>query len=106
MGIKGRVGARGFTLEHGYQAAKEAGLVMLATLKNDLGSLRRVKRLVKHTGYVNIDPRFKGPETAKVVSGFSDLMIQVFGQEMGKGARTSIGAAPPGNFPVEVDAIF
>jgi enamine deaminase RidA (YjgF/YER057c/UK114 family) len=77
---------------------------MLATLRNSLGSLDRVTRLIKVLGMVNSAPDFLNHP--QVINGFSDLMVEVFG-DSGKGARSAVGMGPlPGNIAVEVEAIF
>src|SRR5262249_5468622 len=73
--LRGKVG-RDLTVEQGYQAARAAGLVMLAKIRAELGSLNRVKRLVKVLGMVNAADGFA--DTPKVINGFSDLMVEVF----------------------------
>jgi hypothetical protein len=72
--IIGKVGAE-LTTEQGYQAARLVGLIMLANVRQQLGSLDRVKRVVRVLGMVNATPDFK--DQAKVVDGFSDLMVEV-----------------------------
>ena len=70
-----------------------------------LGSLDRVKRVVKVLGMVNSPDGFG--DQPKVINGFSDLLVEVFGEPIGKHARSAVGmAALPGNAPVEVEAIF
>lgn len=102
--IKGRVGAD-LDLAGGKAAARQVGLAMLATLRSELGSLDRVKRLVKTLGMVNSAPDFY--EHPKVINGFSELMAEVFGNENGIGARSAVGMGPlPGNIAVEIEAIF
>jgi enamine deaminase RidA (YjgF/YER057c/UK114 family) len=77
---------------------------MLATLQAQLGTLDRVVRLIKTLGMVNSAPDFLNHP--QVINGFSDLMVEVFG-ESGKGARSAVGMGPlPGNIAVEVEAIF
>ncbi len=100
---KGKVG-RDLTVEQGYQAARQAGLITLARARAVLGSLDRVKRVVKVLGMVNSADGFG--EQPKVINGFSDLMVEVFGEAIGKHARSAVGmAALPGNAPVEVEMI-
>ncbi len=102
--IVGRVGSD-LNLEQGKAAARQVGLAILATLRNELGSLNRVKRLIKTLGMVNSAPDFL--EHPKVINGFSELMAEVFGVENGIGARSAVGMGPlPGNIAVEVEAIF
>jgi enamine deaminase RidA (YjgF/YER057c/UK114 family) len=99
----GKVGKE-LTVEQGYQAARHAGLLLLANVRAELGTLDRVKRVVKVLGMVNSADGF-GDQPA-VINGFSDLMVEVFG-EAGKHARSAVGmAALPGNAPVEVEAIL
>lgn len=101
--ITGRVGAD-LTEAQGKEAARAVGLAVLASLKNHLGSLDRVVRLVKTLGMVNAAPDFQNHPS--VINGFSDLMVEVFG-EPGKGARSAVGMGSlPGNIAVEVEAIF
>jgi enamine deaminase RidA (YjgF/YER057c/UK114 family) len=88
----------------GQAAARQTGLAILATVRSHLGSLDKVQRLVKVLGMVNSTPEFA--EHPKVINGFSDLMVQVFG-ESGKGARSAVGMGSlPGSIAVEVEAIF
>jgi enamine deaminase RidA (YjgF/YER057c/UK114 family) len=101
--ILGRVGAD-LTLEQGAQAARQVGLAMLATVRKQLGTLDRIKRLVKVLGLVQCTPDFT--DQPKVMNGFSDLMAVVFG-ESGKAARSAVGtSALPNGMAVEVEAIF
>ena len=101
---KGKVGKE-LTVEQGYEAARQAGLIMLSKVRAALGSLDRVKRAVKVLGMVNSADGFG--DQPKVVNGFSDLMVEVFGEPTGKHARSAVGmAALPGNAPVEVEMIL
>jgi len=102
--LPGRVG-QDFTLEQGRDAARQVGLSILSTVQNKLGTLDRVARLVKVLGMVNCTPEFS--QQPQVINGFSELMIQVFGEDAGKAARSAVGvAALPANVPVEIEAIF
>jgi enamine deaminase RidA (YjgF/YER057c/UK114 family) len=102
--VTGRVGAD-LDLKAGQAAARLAGLAILATLRDALGSLDRVKRIVKTFGLVNCTPEFH--QQPSVLNGFSELMAEVFGHDAGVGARSAVGAAAlPGNMAVEVEAIF
>jgi enamine deaminase RidA (YjgF/YER057c/UK114 family) len=102
--VTGRVGAD-LDSEAGKAAARYTGLAMLATLRNALGSLDRVKRIIKTFGLVNCTPEFSGQPA--VINGFSELMAEVFGADAGVGARSAVGATSlPGNMAVEVEAIF
>jgi enamine deaminase RidA (YjgF/YER057c/UK114 family) len=101
--IVGRVGYD-LDLEEGYEAARQVGLAILATLRAQLGSLDKVGRLVKALGLVRCTDDFN--DQPKVVNGFSDLMVEVFGPP-GKGARSAIGTnSLPGGIAVEIEAIF
>ena len=100
----GKVG-RDLTVEQGYQAARHAGLLFLANVRAELGTLDRVRRVVKVLGMVNSADGFA--DQPAVINGFSDLMVEVFGESTGKHARSAVGlAALPGNAPVEVEAIL
>jgi enamine deaminase RidA (YjgF/YER057c/UK114 family) len=102
--ITGRVG-QDMTLEQGKEAARQVGLAILATLKDNLGSLDRVKRLVKTFGMVNCTDDFL--DQPKVINGFSELMRDVFGEDAGVGARSAVGHnSLPGNITVEIECIF
>jgi enamine deaminase RidA (YjgF/YER057c/UK114 family) len=102
--ICGRVGDD-MSLEEGKAAARQVGLAMLATLKSELGSLDRVKRVVKLLGMVNSTPGFG--EHPKVINGCSELFGQVWGEENGIGARSAVGMGSlPGNIAVEIEGIF
>ena len=102
--ITGVVG-RDLDLEGGKLAARQVGLAILATLRAQLGSLDRVKRLVKVLGMVNTAPDFY--EHPKVINGCSELFAEIWGAENGIGARSAVGMGPlPGNIAVEIEAIF
>jgi enamine deaminase RidA (YjgF/YER057c/UK114 family) len=98
----GKVG-KDLTVQQGNAAARAAGIIMLSKIRGALGSLDRVKRVVKVLGMVNSAEGFA--DQPLVVNGFSDLMVEVFG-EAGKHARSAVGMAGlPGNAPVEVEMI-
>jgi enamine deaminase RidA (YjgF/YER057c/UK114 family) len=100
----GKVG-RDLGVEQGYQAAREVGLNLLATTRAALGSLDRVKRVVKVLGMVNSAEGFG--DQPKVINGFSDLMVEVFGEEIGKHARSAVGMAGlPIGIPVEIEMVL
>ncbi|MGY8771247.1 MAG: RidA family protein [Pirellulales bacterium] len=102
--LSGKVGSD-VDQQAGYDAARQTGLAMLATLQASLGSLNRVKRIVKAYGMVNCTADFANQP--QVINGFSDLMAEVFGEENGIGARSAVGHnALPGNITVEIEAIF
>lgn len=91
-------------IEEAVAAARLVGLGMLATLRSELGSLDRVERLVKVLGMVRAVPDFQ--EHPRVIDGFSDLMVEIFG-EAGRGARSAVGKVSlPTLIPVEIEAIF
>ena len=100
----GKVG-KDLTLEQGKDSARAVGLNVLATVKATLGSLDKVKRLVKTLGLVNCPADFK--DQPLVINGFSELMADVFGDDAGVGARSAVGTnALPGDIPVEIECIF
>ncbi len=100
---KGKVGIE-FTKEQAYQFARETGLILLAVMKQELGTLRRVKRVVKVLGMVNATTDFE--DHPFVINGCSDLFIEVFG-ERGRHARSSVGMGSlPSGIPVEIEAII
>lgn len=102
--LTGRVGAD-LDLEAGKAAARQTGLALLATLKNELGSLDRVKRVVKLLGMVNSTPEFT--DHPKVINGCSELFAQIWGEDCGIGARSAVGMGSlPGNIAVEIEGIF
>ncbi len=101
--ITGVVG-KDLTLEEGYAAARQVGLTMLSTIKDQMGGFNDIGRMVKVLGMVNSAPDFK--DHPKVINGFSDLMAEVFGEERGIGARSAVGMILPGHIAVEVEAIF
>ena len=102
--ITGRVGA-GLELDAGKSAARQTGLAILATLRSELGSLDRVKRVIKVLGMVNCTPDFR--DHPAVINGCSELFADVFGKENGIGSRSAVGMGSlPGNIPVEIEAIF
>jgi enamine deaminase RidA (YjgF/YER057c/UK114 family) len=93
------------TLEQGREAARQTGLAILSTLRNTLGSLDKVKRLVKSFGMVRCTDEFK--DQPKVINGYSELMRDVFGEDAGVGARSAVGHnALPNGMAVEIEAIF
>ena len=100
--MQGVVG-RDLTLEEGYQAARLTALSILASLKRELGELDRVTAWLRAVGYVQTAPGFN--ENAKVLNGFSDLIVELWG-DAGSHARSAPGQGPsPGNVPIIVDAI-
>lgn len=101
--ITGRVGAD-LDQQAGYLAARQVGLAILASLKANLGSLDRVKRVVKSLGMVNATPEFE--KHPAVINGYSELLAEVFGPDHGVGARSAVGMGSlPGNIAVEIETI-
>ena len=102
--ITGKVG-KDLSTEQAYQVAREVGLILLATTRAHLGSLDRVKRIVKVLGMVASAAGFG--DQPKVINGFSDLMVEVFGEPIGKHARSAVGMAElPWSIPVEIEMIL
>jgi enamine deaminase RidA (YjgF/YER057c/UK114 family) len=100
---RGKVG-RDLSIEDGYKVAREVGINLLGTAKALLGSLDKVKRVVKVLGMVNSVEGFG--DQPKVINGFSDLMVEVFG-ENGRHARSAVGMAElPSGIPVEIEMIL
>lgn len=100
--VTGKVGVD-LSVEEGYEAARLVGIQLLASIKRELGSLDKVKRCVKVLGMVNAAPDFGGQPS--VINGFSDLMVEVFG-ENGKHARSAVGMGSlPNNIAVEIELI-
>jgi enamine deaminase RidA (YjgF/YER057c/UK114 family) len=100
--ITGKVGSD-LTVEEGYEAARLTGINLLAALKEEVGDLDKMVRIVKVLGMVNGTPDFT--DHPKVINGFSDLMVEVFG-EKGKHARAAVGMGSlPGNIAVEIEII-
>lgn len=99
----GQVGAD-VSVETGYEAARSTALNLLASCKEALGDLDRVKRVVKVLGMVNSAPGFG--DQPKVINGFSDLMVELYG-DAGRHARSAVGMAGlPGGIPVEIEMIL
>jgi enamine deaminase RidA (YjgF/YER057c/UK114 family) len=100
---RGKLGVE-YTTEQGYQYARQAGIEVLAVVKSALGSLDKVKRVVKIQGFINAAPQFD--QHHKVLDGCSDLMIEVF-CERGIHARSVLGASSlRDNLPIVIDSIF
>jgi hypothetical protein len=98
--VEGTVGGD-LTLDEGYRAARLTGLSILASLKDTLGDLDRVARWLRAVGYVHAAPGFH--DNAKVVNGFSDLIVELWG-DAGRHARSAPGQGPsPLNVPIIVD---
>ena len=100
--ITGKLG-KDLTIAQGYEAARLTALMQIAVLKKELGDLSKVKRIVKVLGMVNCEPNFI--DHPKVINGFSDLMVEIFG-EKGRHARSAVGMnSLPFNTAVEVEMI-
>jgi enamine deaminase RidA (YjgF/YER057c/UK114 family) len=100
--IYGKVGAD-LSVEQGYQAARDTGMEIIAVLKAATGDLSRIKQFVKVLGMVNATPEFTAQPA--VINGFSDLMVEIFG-EKGKHARSAVGVGSlPNNMAVEIEVI-
>jgi enamine deaminase RidA (YjgF/YER057c/UK114 family) len=102
--IIGRVG-RDLTIDEGKQAAQQVGLAILATLKKNLGSLNKIKRVIKVLGMVNCVAEFE--RHPFVINGCSELFARVWGDDNGVGVRSAVGMGSlPDNIPVEIEPIF
>lgn len=102
--IIGRVG-KDLTQDEGKLAARQVGLAILATLKQNLGSLNKIKRVIKVLGMVNCTPDFE--KHPYVINGCSELFAKVWGDENGIGVRSAVGMGSlPDNIPVEIEAVF
>lgn len=101
--VQGKVGSD-VTVEQAQEGARATALSILASLKDELGDLDRVQRWVKALGLVNCAPGFN--ETFTVVNGFTDLIVELWGPDAGRHARSAIGVAElPFDVPVEIEAI-
>lgn len=102
--ITGRIG-QDLTPEEGKLAARQVGLAIIATLKSNLGSLNKVKRVIKVLGMVNCTPDFE--KHPYIINGCSELFAAVWGEENGIGVRSAVGMGSlPDNIPVEIEALF
>jgi enamine deaminase RidA (YjgF/YER057c/UK114 family) len=102
--IIGRVGDT-MNEDEGKLAAQQVGLAILATLKQNLGSFNKIKRVIKVFGMVNCNAGFE--KHPYVVNGCSELFAKVWGNDNGVGVRSAVGMGSlPGNIPVEIEAVF
>ena len=102
--IIGRIGVD-LDIDQGKLAARQVGLAMLATIKAHIGSLNKVKRVIKVLGMVNCTPDFE--RHPFVINGCSELFASVWGEENGIGVRSAVGMGSlPDNIPVEIEALF
>lgn len=102
--IIGRIGTE-LDIEAGKLAARQVGLTMLSTIVTNLGSLDKIKRVIKVLGMVNCTPDFG--RHPYVINGCSELFARIWGEENGIGVRSAVGMGSlPDNIPVEVEALF
>lgn len=102
--LVGKVGQE-LDVKQAQAAARNIGVKVLSVVRAEVGSLDKVVRLVKTLGMVNATPDFK--QQPQVINGFSDLMVEIFGDQAGKGTRSAVGMGSlPGGIPVEIEAIF
>ena len=102
--IIGRIGET-MTAEDGKLAARQVGLAILSTIKTNLGSLDKVKRVIKVLGMVNCTPDFE--KHPFIINGCSELFAKVWGEDNGIGVRSAVGMGSlPDNIPVEIEALF
>jgi enamine deaminase RidA (YjgF/YER057c/UK114 family) len=102
--IMGRIG-KDMSQEEGKLAAQQVGLAILATIKKHLGSLDKIKRVIKVLGMVNCVPEFE--KHPYIINGCSELFAKVWGEENGIGVRSAVGfGSLPDNIPVEIEAMF
>lgn len=102
--IKGRIG-KDMDMDEGKLAARQVGLAILATIKANIGSLDKIKRVIKVLGMVNCIPEFE--KHPYIINGCSELFAKVWGEENGIGVRSAVGMGSlPDNIPVEIEALF
>ena len=100
--VVGKVGSE-VTIEQGYQAARQAALSILSSLKRELGTLNNITAWLRVFGMINAAPGFV--QTPSVINGFSDLILEIFGSEVGDHCRSAVGMAElPFGAPVEIEA--
>lgn len=101
--VTGKVGGDALSVKEGQEAARLTGISLLSTLKQEVGDLNRVERVVKVTGMVNAQSDFT--QHSQVVNGFSDLMVEVF-EDRGRHARAAVGMGSlPSNIPIEIEMV-
>jgi enamine deaminase RidA (YjgF/YER057c/UK114 family) len=102
--IRGRIGET-MSMDEGKLAARQVGLAILSTLKTNLGSLDKIKRVIKVLGMVNCTSDFE--QHPFIINGCSELFAAVWGNEHGIGVRSAVGMGSlPGNIPVEIEVLF
>jgi len=100
--VIGKVGKE-VTVEQGYESARQTGLAILSTLKREFGTLNNISSWLRVFGMINVAPGFV--QTPSVINGFSDLILDVFGKEIGDHSRSAVGMAElPFGAPVEIEA--
>jgi enamine deaminase RidA (YjgF/YER057c/UK114 family) len=100
--VIGKVGEE-VTVEQGYESARQTGLAILSTLKREFGTLNNISSWLRVFGMINVAPGFV--QTPSVINGFSDLILDVFGKEIGDHSRSAVGMAElPFGAPVEIEA--
>ena len=102
--IIGRIGDT-IDLESGKLAARQVGLSILATILANIGSLNKIKRVIKVLGMVNCVPAFE--KHPYIINGCSELFASIWGEDNGVGVRSAVGfGSLPDNIPVEIEAMF
>jgi len=102
--MTGRIG-KDIDMEQGKLVARQVGLTILSTIRSGIGSLDKVKRVIKVLGMVNCVPEFE--KHPYVINGCSELLAQIWGDENGIGVRSAVGMGSlPGNISVEIEALF
>ena len=102
--ITGKLG-KDLNEDQGKHAARQCGLAMITALKDYLGDLSKIKRVIKLLGMVNATPEYE--KHPIVINGCSELFVQIWGEDNGKGVRSAVGMGSlPGNVAVEIEAIF
>ncbi len=102
--IRGRIG-KDMDQEKGKLAALQVGLTIISTIKKGIGSLDKIKRVIKVLGMVNSVPEFE--KHPYIINGCSELFAKIWGEENGIGVRSAVGMGSlPDNIPVEIEAIF
>ena len=100
--VVGKVGSE-VTIEQGYEAARQTGLSILSSLNRELGTLNNITAWLRVFGMINTAPGFV--QTPSVINGFSDLILEVFGSDVGDHSRSAVGVAElPFGAPVEIEA--
>jgi enamine deaminase RidA (YjgF/YER057c/UK114 family) len=102
--IKGKLG-KDLSDDEGKMAARQCGLAILSSIKEQFGNFDKIKRVIKILGMVNCTPDYENHPV--IINGCSELYVQIWGEENGKGVRSAIGMGSlPGNVAVEIEAIF